>query len=170
MEFVLTRNNVCKGNIEGPDAKEDVDKVCFEVQKTSDRAGGKPTRDFSLQHKKFCSLNYAQDFGTTDSTTKESLKRTKNSKWVTLSCTLTKSQIVPCQILSRLCQQSQLFPPSVQTVTREDEGLDRELLTCYYQLSLSYSEYYSVIYRTLFTSARQSSLGVGPTKFRFKLT
>ena len=59
MEFVLTRNNVCKGNIEGPDAKEDVDKVCFEVQKTSDRAGGKPTRDFSLQRKKFCSLNYA---------------------------------------------------------------------------------------------------------------
>ena len=25
------------------DAKEDVDKICFEVQKTSDNAGGKPT-------------------------------------------------------------------------------------------------------------------------------
>ena len=33
------------------DAKEDVAKVCIEVQKTSDKAGGKPTRDFSLQQK-----------------------------------------------------------------------------------------------------------------------
>ena len=39
-----------------------------------------------------------------------------------------------------------------------------------YQLSLSYSAYYSVITRIFFTSARQSILGVGPTKFRFKLT
>ena len=31
-----------KGNI------EDADKVCIEVQKTSDNAGGKPTRGFSL--------------------------------------------------------------------------------------------------------------------------
>ena len=44
------------------DAKEDVDKICFEVQKTSDNAGGKPTRGFSLRHKTFSALNYAQDF------------------------------------------------------------------------------------------------------------
>ena len=69
-------------------AKEDVDKVCIEVQKTSDNAGGKPTRDSSLQHKTFSALNYAQDFGTT---VKESLKRSRNSKWPTL----TKSRIVP---------------------------------------------------------------------------
>ena len=75
------------------DAKEDVDEVCIEVQKTSDNAGGKLTRDFSLQHKTFSALNYAQDFGTT---VKESLKRTRNSKWATL----TKSRIVPYQILS----------------------------------------------------------------------
>ena len=62
-------------------AKEDVDKVCIEVQKTSDNAGGKPTRDSSLQHKTFSALNYAQDFGTT---VKESLKRSRNSKWPTL--------------------------------------------------------------------------------------
>ena len=37
-----------------------------------------------------------------------------------------------------------------------------------YQLSLSYSKYYSVITRIFFTSPRQSILGVGPTKFRFK--
>ena len=79
------------------DAKEDVDKVCIEVQKTSDNAGGKPTRNFSLQHKTFSALNYAQDFGTT---VKESLKRTRNSK----RATLTKSRIVPCQILSWLFQ------------------------------------------------------------------
>ena len=56
-------------------AKEDVDKVCIEVQKTSDNAGGKPTRDSSRQHKTFSALNYAQDFGTT---VKESLKRSRN--------------------------------------------------------------------------------------------
>ena len=59
------------------DAKEDVDKVCIKVQKTSDNAGEQPTRGFSLQHKTFSALNYAQDFGTT---VKESLKRTTNSK------------------------------------------------------------------------------------------
>ena len=43
------------------DAKEYVDKVCIEVQKTSDN-----TSDFSLQYKTFSrALNYAQDFGTT---------------------------------------------------------------------------------------------------------
>ena len=58
-------------------AKEDVDKICIEVQKTSDNAGGKPTRGFSLQHKTFSALNYAQDFGTT---VKQSLKRNTSSK------------------------------------------------------------------------------------------
>ena len=42
------------------DAKEDVDKICIEVQKTSDNAGGKPTRGFSLQHKTFSALNYVR--------------------------------------------------------------------------------------------------------------
>ena len=36
------------------DEKEDVDKICIEVQKTSDNAGGKPARDFTLHHKNFC--------------------------------------------------------------------------------------------------------------------
>ena len=31
------------------DTKEDVDKVCIEVQNTSDNAGGKPARGFSLK-------------------------------------------------------------------------------------------------------------------------
>ena len=87
------------------DAKEDVDKVCIDVQKTSDNAGGKPRRDFSLQHKTFSALNYTQDFGTT---VKESLKRTRNSKWVTLT-----SRIVQCQMLSCFCRQSQLSLPPV---------------------------------------------------------
>ena len=76
-------------------------------------------RDFSLQHKTFSALNYAQDFGTT---MKESLKRTRNSKWATL----TKSRIVPYQILSWLCQQSKLSLPSVQTVIKEDEVVMRD--------------------------------------------
>ena len=47
------------------DAKEDVEKICIKVQKSSDNAGGKPTRGFSLQHKTFSALNYTQDFETT---------------------------------------------------------------------------------------------------------
>ena len=35
------------------DAKEDVDKVCIDVRKTSDNTGGKPTCGFSLQNKTF---------------------------------------------------------------------------------------------------------------------
>ena len=53
---------------------------------------------FSTKH---FALNYAQDFRTT---VKESLKRTTSSKWATLR----KSRIVLCQILSCLCQHSQL--------------------------------------------------------------
>ena len=64
------------------EVKEDVDKICIEVQTTSDNAAGKPTRGFSLQHKTFSTLNYAQDFGTT---VKESLKRTTSSRWATLT-------------------------------------------------------------------------------------
>ena len=106
------------------DAKEDVDKVCIEVQKTSDNAGGKPIRDFSLQQKTFSALNYARDFG---ATMKESLKRTRNRSGLPR---LTKTRIVPCQIRSCLGQQSKLPLPPVQIVTREDKGLNRELLTC----------------------------------------
>ena len=47
------------------EAKEEVDKVCTKVQKTSDNAGEDPTPGFSLRHKTFSALNYAQDFGTT---------------------------------------------------------------------------------------------------------
>ena len=39
------------------DEKVDVDKVCIEVQKTFDSAGGKPRRDFSLQNKTFSASN-----------------------------------------------------------------------------------------------------------------
>ena len=45
-----------KDHIEG--REKDVDKICIEVQKTSDNAGGKPTRGFSLQ---FSALHYAQE-------------------------------------------------------------------------------------------------------------
>ena len=89
-------------------------KSVSRYKKLSDNAGGKPTRDFWLQHKTFSAFNYAQDFGTT---VKESLKITRNSNWATL----TKSRIVQYQILSRVFQQSQLALPSVQTVTKEDE-------------------------------------------------
>ena len=51
-------------------------------KKISDNAGGKPTCGFSLQHKTFSALSYAQDFGTT---VKDSLKRTTSSKRATLT-------------------------------------------------------------------------------------
>ena len=70
------------------DAEEDVNKICIEVKKTSDNAGRKPTCGFSLQHKTFSALNYAQDFGTT---VKESLKR---------------GQKYECQFLHVLAQKS----------------------------------------------------------------
>ena len=107
----MSKNGTSAKKVTLMDAKEDFDKICIEVQTTSDNAGGQPTWGFSLQHKTFSGLNYAQDFATT---VKESLKRTTSTKWVTL----TKSRIVPCQILSCLCQHSQLCLdlPLVQTV------------------------------------------------------
>ena len=78
------------------DANEDVDKVCIRYKKllTTQVENLYAVSHFT-QHKTFSALNYAQDFGRV----KESLKRTTNSKWATL----TKSRIVPCQILSCHC-------------------------------------------------------------------
>ena len=81
MEFVLIRETMFV-KVTLRDAKVDVDKVCIEVQKTSDKAGGKPRRDFLVQSKTFSALNQSQDF---ENTAKEPLKRTRNSKWVTLT-------------------------------------------------------------------------------------
>ena len=75
-------------------------KSVTSVQKTSDNAGGKHTRGFSLQHKTFSALNYAQDFGTT---VKESLKRTTSLKWPTLtekSNCLVSNTFMPLSALS----------------------------------------------------------------------
>ena len=70
---------------------------------------------------------YAQDFGTT---VKESLKRTSSSKWATL----TKSRIVPCQILSWLCQHSMSLP-SVQTVIEFTNWIPKIMVQfCYLRL------------------------------------
>ena len=100
------------------DAKEDVDKVCIEVQKTSDNTGGKPTRCFSLQHKTFSALNYAKDFG---STMKESLKRTTNSK----GCTQEKSNCPLTNTFMPLAALSTMSLPSVQSVPKEVEVVMR---------------------------------------------
>ena len=78
----MSENGTSAKKVTLMDAKEDFDKICIEVQTTSDNAGGQPTRDFSLQHKTLSALNYAQDFGTT---VKESLKRTTSSKRDTLT-------------------------------------------------------------------------------------
>ena len=84
------------------DANEDVDKVCIRYKKppTTQVENLHAVSHFT-EHKTFGALNYAQDFG---NRVMESLKRTTNSKWATL----TKSRIVPCQILSCHCQHFQL--------------------------------------------------------------
>ena len=79
------------------EAKEEVDKVCTKVQKTSGNAGEDPTPGFSLRHKTFSALNYAQGFGTTVNYEFE----------VGYTHSLTHSlTVVRCQILSCLCQHS----------------------------------------------------------------
>ena len=126
----MSENGTSAKKVALMDAKEDFDKICIEVQTTSDNAGGQPTWGFSLQHKTFSALNYAQDFGTT---VKESLKRTTSTKWVTL----TKSRIVPCQILWCLCQHSQLCLdlPSVQTVIEFTNWIPKIMVqSCYLRL------------------------------------
>ena len=62
---------------------------------------------FSLQHKIFSALNYAQDFGTT---VKQSLKRTTSSKWATLK--KSECHVMPLSVLSTVSL------PSVQTVIK----------------------------------------------------
>ena len=59
MEFALTRNNVCNGNIEG--RERGCRQSLYRGKKTSDNTGGTRTRDFSLQHKTFSALNYARE-------------------------------------------------------------------------------------------------------------
>ena len=101
------------------DAEEDVDKICIEAQTTSDNADG-----FSLQHKTFSALNYAQDFGTT---VKQSLKRTTSSKWATL----TKSE---CQVML-LSALSTMSLPSVQTVIKFANSIPKIMVQfCYLRL------------------------------------
>ena len=51
--FEIRENGTSAKKVTLRDAKEDFDKICIEVQTTSDNAGGQPTRGFSLQHKTF---------------------------------------------------------------------------------------------------------------------
>ena len=91
------------------EANEDVDKVCIELQKTPDNTGGKTTRGFSfIQHKTFCALNYAQDFG---NRVKESLKRITNSKWA--KAKHEKSNCLMSNTFMPLLALSTIFLPSV---------------------------------------------------------
>ena len=94
-------------------------KSCIEVQKTSDNTDEKPKRGFSLQHKTFSALNYAQDFGTT---MKESLKRTTNSKGFTQE----KSNCPLSNTFMPLSALSTMSLPSVQTVPKEVEVVMRD--------------------------------------------
>ena len=62
--FEIRENGTPAKKVTLRDAKDCRDKICIEVETTSDNAGGQPKRDFSLQHKTFSALSYAQDFET----------------------------------------------------------------------------------------------------------
>ena len=95
------------------DANEDVDKVCIEVQKTSDNTGGKPTGAFSLNSTQtFSALCYAQDFG---NRVKGSVKRTTSSTFTEMSNFPMPNAFMPLLALSAMSLSS------VQTMTKEDE-------------------------------------------------
>ena len=82
---------------------------------------------FSVQHKTFSALNYAQDFGTT---VEQSLKRTTSSKWATL----TKSPIVPCHVMP-LSTLSTMSLPSVKTVIKFTNWIPKIMIQfCYLRL------------------------------------
>ena len=105
------------------DAKEDVDRRG--TKNWSGNSGGKPTRGsaggFTLQDKTFSAFELlTQDSGTI---LRESLKNlSMNSKWATL----TKSQILSCLSMSL---------QSVQTVTKENEVVMREIKRYFYRAS-----------------------------------
>ena len=108
------------------DAKEDVDKICIDVRKTSDNAGWKPTRGFSLQHKTFIALNYAQDFG---NTVKESLK--KNYEFE-VDYTQEKSNCPASKTIMPLSTLSTMPLPSAQTVVEFTNCIPKIIVQFYY--------------------------------------
>ena len=88
------------------------------------QGGWKAYTGFSLQHKTFSALNYAQDFGIT---VKQSLKRTTSSKWATLA----KSRIVPCHVMP-LSALSTMSLPSVKTVIKFTNWIQKIMVQfCY---------------------------------------
>ena len=95
------------------DVNEDVEKGCIRYKK-------RPTKQVEnlhaashfTQHKTFSALNYAQDFG---NRVKESLKRTTNLKWATLTNCPMPNTFMPLIALSTMSL------PLVQTMTKEDE-------------------------------------------------
>ena len=92
----------------------------------SNNAGGNPTRNFSLRHKTFSALNYAQDFGPTG---KESLKRLKRIRPRIRNSQATDSRKVELSLVSSFIPSSELSTmsfPSVQTVTKNDEFVKRD--------------------------------------------
>ena len=92
---------------------EDVDKGCIRYKKlpTTQVENLRATSHFT-QHKTFSALNYAQDFG---NRLKESLKRTTNLKWATLTNCPMSNTFMPLLALSTMSL------PLVQTMTKENE-------------------------------------------------
>ena len=95
------------------DVNEDVDKGCIRYKKLpTTQVENLHAASHFTQHKTFSALNYAQDFG---NRVKESLKRTTNLKWATLTNCPMPNTFMPLIALSTMSL------PLVQTMTKEDE-------------------------------------------------
>ena len=95
------------------DVNEDVDKGCIRYKKLpTTQVENLHAASHFTQHKTFSALNYAQDFG---NRVKESLKRTTNLKWTTLTnCPMSNT-------FMSLLALSTMSLPLMQTMTKEDE-------------------------------------------------
>ena len=126
------------------DVNEDVDKGCIRYKKLpTTQVENLHAASHFTQHKTFSALNYAQDFG---NRVKESLKRTTNLKWATLTNCPMSNTFMPLIALSTMSL------PLVHDKRRwswDGGGLDRELST---SLTTNYKKRINSRWRGIFST------------------
>ena len=127
------------------DVNEDVDKGCIRYKKLpTTQVENLHVASHFTQHKTFSALNYAQDFG---NRVKESLKRTTNLKWATLTNCPMSNTFMPLIALSTMSL------PLVHDKRRwswDGGGLDRELST---SLTTNYKKRINSRWRGIFSTS-----------------
>ena len=108
------------------DAKEYVDKVCIELQKTSDNASGKHTRDFSLQYKTFSrALNYY-----TPKTLEPQRKNRLKELWIRSGLYSQKVELSRVKYFYAFVSNSHLCLSHPCKQWQKKMNLDRKISTC----------------------------------------